>query len=91
MTAQTRRKPSVPAPAPQRTAATHASRAHGFSFYRSFIVSTDTISRQCPDSSRRARQVCLFTKGAMTDRSYVGPRGLTSGGFLNHEEKETRR
>ena len=25
------------------------------------------------------------------DRSYVGPRGLTSGGFLNHEEKETRR
>jgi len=54
MTGQTRRKPSVPAPAPQRTAATHASGAHEFS-YGSFIVSTDTISCQCPDSSRRAR------------------------------------
>ena len=33
MTGQTRRKPGVPAPAPQRTAATHASGAHEFSFY----------------------------------------------------------
>lgn len=32
MTGQTRRKPSVPAPAPQRTAATHASGAHEFSY-----------------------------------------------------------
>jgi len=33
MTGRTRRKPSVPAPAPQRAAATHASGAHEFSFY----------------------------------------------------------
>ena len=58
MTGQTRRKPSVPAPAPQRTAATNASGAHEFSyrFIVSFGYSTDTISCQCPDSSRRARQ-----------------------------------
>ncbi|MFY9314223.1 MAG: hypothetical protein WAO95_01535 [Burkholderiales bacterium] len=37
MTGQTRRKPSVPAPAPQRTAATHASAAHEF-FYRSALL-----------------------------------------------------
>jgi len=32
MTSQIRREPGVPAPAPQRTAATHASRAHEFSY-----------------------------------------------------------
>jgi hypothetical protein len=32
MTGQTRRKPSVPAPAPQRTAATHASGVHEYSY-----------------------------------------------------------
>jgi len=32
MTSQIRRKPSVPAPAPQRTAATHASGADEFSY-----------------------------------------------------------
>ncbi len=37
MTGQTRRKPSVPAPAPQRTAATHASGADEFS-YRSVVA-----------------------------------------------------
>ncbi len=36
MTSQTRRKPSVPAPAPQRAAATHATRADEFS-YRSAV------------------------------------------------------
>ena len=38
-----------------------------------------------------ANLLCFPPTQKRTDRSYVGPRGLTSGGFLNHEEKETRR
>ena len=43
MTGQTRRKPSVRALAPQRTAATHASGAHEFS-YRSPAPNPTTLA-----------------------------------------------
>jgi hypothetical protein len=43
MTDQTRRKPSVPAPAPQRTAATHASGADEFS-YRFRICNAEVVA-----------------------------------------------
>jgi len=51
MTGQTRRKPSVPAPAPQCTAATHASGAHEFS-YRSLDAGPAPVAGAVARSDR---------------------------------------
>ncbi len=44
-----------------------------------------------PVASRARARLRRQLQDPLKDRFYVGPRGIPSGGFLNHEEKETRR